>query len=75
MGSFQRWFAAVLLWSGAALAQTSTGFDTQLFKPMPGYSDVLGLQGSRPELPLKWQAGLYVNYASNPLLLVDKDSK
>lgn len=72
MTSKRAGFLATLLVCFSAWAQptfTSAAIDVQLFKPGPGVSDVLNLQGSRVAEPFAWQAGLFIHYARNPLII------
>jgi uncharacterized repeat protein (TIGR01451 family) len=49
----------------------STAIDAQQFKPAPGQSDVLGLHGAGVPGHLRWRAGLFINYADDPLLIIN----
>jgi uncharacterized repeat protein (TIGR01451 family) len=63
----------VLAASAAAQAQSggSTAIDVQQFKPAPGKADVLGLHGPGVPGNLSWRAGLYLNYAHDPLVVIN----
>jgi outer membrane protein OmpA-like peptidoglycan-associated protein len=54
-----------------ALPSLSTAIDAQQFKPAPGQSDVLGLHGAGVPGHLRWRAGLFINYADDPLLIIN----
>ncbi|WP_224245435.1 Ig-like domain-containing protein [Hyalangium gracile] len=62
---------AVLAASPSARAQSSTAIDVQQFKPAPGKADVLGLHGAGVPGHLAWRAGLYLNYAHEPLVVIN----
>ncbi|NVJ21886.1 OmpA family protein [Myxococcus sp. AM011] len=64
---------ALLLTTGTARAQVqaSQAIDVQQYKPGPGAYDVLGLHGARVGKHLDWNLGLSVNYAEDPLNLLD----
>ncbi|MFL5347092.1 MAG: Ig-like domain-containing protein [Hyalangium sp.] len=62
---------AVLAASGAARAQSSSAIDVQQFKPGPGKADVLGLEGPGVPGHLSWNTGLYLQYAHDPLVVVN----
>jgi uncharacterized repeat protein (TIGR01451 family) len=65
---------AVLALASPALAQTpslSTAIDAQQFKPAPGKEDVLGLHGAGVPGHLRWRAGLFLNYADDPLVIIN----
>ncbi|KFE60960.1 internalin [Hyalangium minutum] len=49
----------------------STKIDVQQFKPGPGAYDVLGLHSPKVNKHLGWNAGLSVNYATDPLSVLD----
>ncbi len=57
--------------SNTAWAQGSTAIDTQQFKPAPGKADVLGLHGPGVPGSMNWRAGLYFNYAHEPLVVIN----
>ncbi|MBZ4409469.1 OmpA family protein [Myxococcus sp. XM-1-1-1] len=67
------WFALALLLANGAQAQipASQAIDVQQYKPGPGAYDVLGLHGARVGRHLDWNLGLSVNYADDPLNLLD----
>ncbi|WP_224365097.1 OmpA family protein [Hyalangium versicolor] len=65
---------AVLAASSPAQAQSSTAIDVQQFKPAPGKADVLGLHGPGVPGHLSWRAGLFLNYAHDPLVVVNSDN-
>ncbi|AKJ02477.1 putative repeat protein (TIGR01451 family) [Archangium gephyra] len=65
---------AVLVSGFPAQAQTpslSTAIDAQQFKPAPGKEDVLGLHGAGVPGHLRWRAGLFLNYADDPLVIIN----
>ncbi|QRN97239.1 OmpA family protein [Archangium violaceum] len=62
---------AVMASALPAQAQLSTAIDAQQFKPAPGQSDVLGLHGAGVPGHLRWRAGLFINYADDPLLVIN----
>ena len=56
----------------AAQAQSfSRSIDVQHFKAAPGESSILGVQGTEVLAPLAWSGGLFVTFATDPLVLVD----
>ncbi|WP_241759553.1 OmpA family protein [Pyxidicoccus parkwayensis] len=59
--------------AGVALAQpaASQAIDVQQYKPGPGAFDVLGLHGARVGPHLGWNLGLSLNFADDPLNLLD----
>ncbi|KFE60795.1 OmpA family protein [Hyalangium minutum] len=58
--------------SGASWAQgTSAAIDVQQFRPAPGKADVLGLHSPGVQGHLNWQAGLFFNYAHEPLVVIN----
>lgn len=64
--------ALVMLGAGDVFAQAeaaSAAIDIELFKPGPGSSDLLNVQGSAVARQFDWRAGLYVHYSSNPLVV------
>ncbi|PTL80145.1 OmpA family protein [Vitiosangium sp. GDMCC 1.1324] len=66
---------AVLGGSTPAQAQASgSAIDVQLFKPAPGKEDVLGLHGAGVPGNMNWHAGLYLNYAHDPLVVINPRS-
>jgi outer membrane protein OmpA-like peptidoglycan-associated protein len=74
MRRFGRGLFAALLAPAAALAEerlVSTAIDVQHFKPGPGATDVLNVLGADVAENLAWRIGAYVNYADNPLSVVD----
>ncbi|MFL5347091.1 MAG: Ig-like domain-containing protein [Hyalangium sp.] len=62
---------AVLAASGPAQAQSSSAIDVQQFKPAPGKADVLGLEGPGVPGHLSWSTGLYLQYAHDPLVIIN----
>ncbi|MFP2913581.1 cell envelope biogenesis protein OmpA, partial [Pyxidicoccus sp. 3LFB2] len=60
---------------GLALAQqqpeASQAIDVQQYKPGPGAHDVLGLHGARVGPHLGWNVGVSLNYADDPLNVLD----
>ncbi|WP_257461735.1 OmpA family protein [Archangium lipolyticum] len=62
---------AVMASALPAQAQYSTAIDVQQFKPAPGQSDVLGLHGAGVPGHLRWRAGLFINYADDPLIIIN----
>jgi outer membrane protein OmpA-like peptidoglycan-associated protein len=64
---------AVALPGGTAWAQpaASQAIDVQQYKPGPGAYDVLGLHGARVGPHLGWNLGLSLNYADDPLNVLD----
>ena len=61
--------AAVLSTTALAQAQTSTGLDLQRYRPGAGINDVLGTASARTGGHLRWQAGVSLDYAHQPLAL------
>ncbi|MDY7229133.1 Ig-like domain-containing protein [Hyalangium rubrum] len=61
----------VLLTSASPAWAQSSAIDVQQFKPAPGQSDVLGLHGAGVPGHLSWRAGLYLNYAHEPLVIIN----
>ncbi|PTL76944.1 OmpA family protein [Vitiosangium sp. GDMCC 1.1324] len=49
----------------------STAIDAQQFKPAPGKDDILGLHGPGVPGHLNWRAGLFINYADDPLIIIN----
>ncbi|NMO16170.1 OmpA family protein [Pyxidicoccus fallax] len=75
-GRLSAWVAGLVMavaLPGAALAQpiTSLGIDVQQYKPGPGAYDVLALHGARVAPHQAWNLGLSLNYADNPLNVVN----
>ncbi|KFE64236.1 OmpA family protein [Hyalangium minutum] len=61
--------------SGASWAQgTSAAIDVQQFRPAPGKADVLGLHSPGVQGDRNWRAGLYLNYAHEPLVVINPDN-
>ncbi|ATB48543.1 OmpA family protein [Corallococcus macrosporus] len=63
----------LLVASATASAQpaASQAIDVQQYKPAPGAHDVLGMHGARIAPHLSWNLGASLNYADDPLNLVD----
>ena len=63
----------LLVASATASAQpaASQAIDVQQYKPAPGAYDVLGMHGARIAPHLSWNLGASLNYANDPLNLVD----
>ena len=57
--------------AGSAGAQGSAAIDVQQFRPAPGKADVLGLHSPGVQGDMNWRAGLYFNYAHEPLVVVN----
>ncbi len=57
-----------------AHAQSSSAIDVQQFKPAPGRSDVFGLHGASVPGHYNWSAGLFLNYAHEPLVVINPAS-
>jgi uncharacterized repeat protein (TIGR01451 family)/uncharacterized protein (TIGR03382 family) len=67
---------AVLAASSSAWAQgTSAAIDVQQFRPAPGRADVLGLHSPSVQGDMNWRAGLYVNYAHEPLVIINPSTE
>ncbi|HEX8706513.1 MAG TPA: OmpA family protein [Myxococcaceae bacterium] len=64
----------VLAASAPAHAQNSSAIDVQQFKPAPGKTDVLGIHGAGVPGHYNWRAGLYLNYAHEPLVVINPRS-
>ncbi|MCP3100814.1 OmpA family protein [Myxococcus sp. K15C18031901] len=64
---------ALALFASPVQAQVpaSQAIDVQQYKPGPGAYDVLGVHGARVGQHLDWNLGLSVNYADDPLNLLD----
>src|SRR4051812_23081233 len=73
MNSMRAALAAVaILCASTAVAQavsTSAAIDVQLFKPGPGASDVLNVQGSAVSKPSDWHVGLFIHYSDSLLVI------
>jgi OOP family OmpA-OmpF porin len=67
------WVLALAVPGGLARAQpaASQAIDVQQYKPGPGAHDVLGLHGARLGPHLGWNLGLSLNYADDPLNVMD----
>src|SRR6188768_1420083 len=67
--------AAVVLWLGLLLTArgaAAQSFDVQQFKPVPSQQDNYFTQhGVRVLAPGQLEAGLLLNYANDPLVVVD----
>jgi outer membrane protein OmpA-like peptidoglycan-associated protein len=65
--------ALLVLGGGAAWAQpaASQAIDVQQYKPGPGAHDVLGLHGARVGPHLGWNLGASLNFADDPLNVLD----
>lgn len=48
------------------------GVEDQQFKPGAGEADVLSLHGPGVPGHLRWRAGVFLNYADDPLVLIDR---
>ncbi|WP_233582611.1 Ig-like domain-containing protein [Corallococcus sp. CA053C] len=58
----------------AQATAVSQAIDVQQYKPGPGISDVLAVQGAQVQRHLGWNVGLSVNYADKPLNFFDPRS-
>ncbi|WP_426752651.1 OmpA family protein [Myxococcus sp. Y35] len=57
--------------TASAQPSVSQAIDVQQYKPAPGAYDVLGMHGARIAPHLSWNLGASLNYADDPLNLVD----
>ena len=64
--------AAVAATPGGARAQTSAGIDVQAFRPHAHTLGGFTVDAARTMQHLRWTVGLMVNYADDPLRLVDE---
>ncbi|WP_244224536.1 adventurous gliding motility protein AgmC [Corallococcus sicarius] len=77
MGGVFALFVTALFAAPDAQAQAnavSQAIDVQQYKPGPGISDVLAVQGAQVQRHLGWNVGLSVNYADKPLNFFDPRS-
>ncbi|WP_255442010.1 Ig-like domain-containing protein [Corallococcus sp. Z5C101001] len=58
----------------AQATAVSQAIDVQQYKPGPGISDVLAVQGAKVQRHLGWNVGMSVNYADKPLNFFDPRS-
>ena len=58
--------------SSSSWAQgSSAAIDVQQFRPAPGKADVLGLHSPGVQGDRNWRAGLFLNYAHEPLVVIN----